>query len=194
MYLDKGFRGDDGAPATTELMPSARAPRSYVALLANATLWTAEDGARTTHKRLIARPVHTRHDGASPPSPPASGAASQPSSGTGNGIVRASTHVIGFPSVSNTWLIAAYMAGAPYVAGGGDVMEPLLILFGYLILFILIVAAFGWKLTKGMGYLLLFLQLCYTGWNVGKHFGLFDETLAWLRDFYASHASAVGLN
>ena len=24
-------------------------------------------------------------------------------------------------------------------------------------------------LTPGMGYLLLFLQLCYTGWNVGKH-------------------------
>ena len=67
------------------------------------------------------------------------------------------------------WLIAASMAGEPYVAGGGDVMEPLLILFGYLVMFIVIVAAFGWRLTPGMGYLLLFLQLCYTGWNVGKH-------------------------
>ena len=50
------------------------------------------------------------------------------------------------------WLIAASMAGEPYVAGGGDVMEPLLILFGYLVMFIVIVAAFGWRLTPGMGY------------------------------------------
>ena len=50
-----------------------------------------------------------------------------------------------------TWLIAASMAGEPYVAGGGDVMEPLLILFGYLVMFIVIVAAFGWRLTPGMG-------------------------------------------
>ena len=32
-----------------------------------------------------------------------------------------------------------------------DVMEPLLILFGYLVMFIVIVAAFGWRLTPGMG-------------------------------------------
>ena len=49
------------------------------------------------------------------------------------------------------WLIAASMAGEPYVADGGDVMEPLLILFGYLVMFIVIVAAFGWRLTPGMG-------------------------------------------
>lgn len=71
------------------------------------------------------------------------------------------------------WMIASLMAeGEPFPTGSGSIIEPTIILFGYLIAFVLILVMFNWKLTPGLGYLLLFGQVCYTGWNVGRNYGL----------------------
>jgi K+-dependent Na+/Ca+ exchanger-like protein len=75
---------------------------------------------------------------------------------------------LGFP-----WMIASLLAeGEPYPTGSGNIIEPTIILFGYLIAFVLILMLFNWKLTPGLGYLLLFGQVCYTGWNIGRNYGL----------------------
>jgi Ca2+/Na+ antiporter len=71
------------------------------------------------------------------------------------------------------WMIASLLDnGVPYAAGGGNIIEPTIILFGYLIAFVLILMVFDWKLSPGLGWLLLFLQVLYTSWNIGRNYGL----------------------
>jgi len=65
------------------------------------------------------------------------------------------------------WLIAALTSGAPYPTGEFH-FEPMIILFGYLIAFIVILIVFDWKLTPRLGYVLLVMQVAYWTWNVGK--------------------------
>lgn len=66
------------------------------------------------------------------------------------------------------WLIASLSAGEPFSTGSGSILEPMVILFGYLIAFILVLALFGWRLTPSFGWLLLLMQLFYWAYNVAK--------------------------
>jgi len=66
------------------------------------------------------------------------------------------------------WLIASLSAGEPYLTGSASILEPMVILFGYLIAFILVLALFGWRLTPSFGWLLLVMQLFYWAYNVAK--------------------------
>jgi len=70
------------------------------------------------------------------------------------------------------WMIASLMAdGAPYPTGSASMLEPTIILFGYLIAFVLILLIFKWKLTAGLGWLLLSGEVCYMAWNIGRTYG-----------------------
>ena len=70
------------------------------------------------------------------------------------------------------WMIASAMSGAPYHTGETSIIEPALILMGYLLALLLLLAAFGWRLPPAMGWLLLCMQALYWTWNVGEEYGL----------------------
>ena len=86
------------------------------------------------------------------------------------------------------WLVASAIdGGVPYrLPHAGDseqsVIEPTVVLLGYLVAFYLINVAFGWRLTPALGYLLLFMQCIYWVYNVAKTY--YRDTC-----FYVFHAN-----
>ena len=88
------------------------------------------------------------------------------------------------------WYCAARISGEPYPTGHTSIAEPALILFGYLFLLFIILIWSGWKLTRGVGYLLLLLQVAYWAWNILEEYGFFSlRSLA--ADAHALFATAL---
>jgi len=70
------------------------------------------------------------------------------------------------------WMIACLIHDEPYYTGETSIVEPALILLGYLVALILILVAFKWELSGPMGVLLLVLQAAYWAWNIGDEYGV----------------------
>jgi len=72
------------------------------------------------------------------------------------------------------WMLANVMYNQPYYTGDTSIVEPALILFGYLFALILILIIYKWQLSGRLGVLLLILQGVYWGWNVAEEYQLFS--------------------
>jgi len=65
------------------------------------------------------------------------------------------------------WLVRVLIDGEPYpVPDFAAVGEPLILLLIYLVLFLGIIIAGGWKLSPKVGYVLLLCQAVYTTWTL----------------------------
>ena len=69
------------------------------------------------------------------------------------------------------WWIKAAADGEPYaVPDFSAVGEPLIILLIYVVLFMVVVMAGGWQLSRRVGVSLLACQAAYTGWTMLRNF------------------------